>query len=95
MRKHGRTDANQTEVIKALRQAGANVVSLANCGAGIPDLLIGFRQKTYLLEVKDGSKPPSQRELTPDQRVFHAGWYGGPLMVVNSVDEALTAIGVL
>jgi len=95
MRKYGRTDANQAEIVKALRKAGASVVSLAACGSGIPDLLVGFRQKTYLLECKDGKQPPSARELTEDQRVFHAGWYGGPLIVVNSVDEALAAIEVL
>lgn len=95
MRRAAKIDANQTEIVAALRKAGAFVQSLADCGKGVPDLLVGFRRNTYLLELKDGKKPPSARELTPDQIKWHLAWNGGVLMVVNSVDEALAAIGVI
>lgn len=95
MRKYGKIDANQAAIVKALRQAGATVQSLASVGDGAPDLLVGFRLQTVLLECKDGSKPPSARELTDDQIEWHLNWRGGPCMVVNSVDEALAAIGVV
>lgn len=93
MRKAAKVDANQAEVVEALRTVGATVQSLAAVGVGVPDLLVGFRLKTYLLEVKDGKKPPSKRELTPDQILWHIDWNGGPCVVVTSVGEALAAIG--
>ncbi|WP_225783350.1 hypothetical protein [Xenophilus sp. Marseille-Q4582] len=94
MRKKARVDANQPAVVAALRKAGATVQSLAAAGDGVPDLLVAFRSDLFLLEVKDGSKPPSARALTPDQVRWHAAW-GAPVHVVNSVDEALQAIGAI
>ena len=93
MRRAAKVDRNQAEITAALRTVGASVQSLAAVGNGVPDLLVGFRRATYLLEVKDGKKPPSARELTPDQVTWHMGWIGGPCVVVNSTEEALAAIG--
>jgi Holliday junction resolvase len=94
MRRAAKTDRNQTEIVEALRKVGASVQSLAAVGDGCPDLLCGFMGATYLLEVKDGLKPPSARVLTEDQVRWHAGWRGGPCVVVKSLNEALLAIGV-
>lgn len=94
MRRAAKIDRNQPEIVQALRKAGATVQSLAACGDGVPDLLVGFQRQTYLFEVKDGLKPPSARELTPDQIAWHCAWGGGCCVVVNSVAEALAAIGV-
>lgn len=87
-----RTDDNQAAIVKALRTAGATVQSLARIGGGCPDLLVGRRGKTLLLELKDGAKPPSARKLTGDQVVWHRDWRGGPVEVVTSVAEAIAAI---
>ena len=90
-----RIDENQTEIVKALRQAGAVVHSLAAVGGGIPDLLVTHRGQTLMMECKDGSKPPSRRALTPAQVEFHRTWTGGPLSIVDSPAAALRALGVL
>jgi hypothetical protein len=58
-------------------------------GDGIPDLLVGYRGYTLLLEVKDGKKPPSARVLTPAEQKFFDEWKGGLVAIVNDVDEAL------
>ena len=94
MRRAAKIDANQPEIVKALRSVGATVQPLHQVGEGVPDLLVGYRRTTYLIEVKDGAKPPSKRELTPDQVTWHGQWWGGPCLVVNNVSEALAAIGV-
>jgi hypothetical protein len=47
-----------------------------------------------LLEVKDGSKPPSAQKLTPQQEEWHRDWRGHRV-VVNSPEAALTAIGAI
>lgn len=95
MRRAAKIDANQTQVIEALRAAGATVQSLAAVGEGVPDLLVGFQGKTLLMEVKDGRKPPSQRQLTDKQLTWHGEWRGGPLCIVDGPDAALRMLGVL
>lgn len=88
-----RIDANQPEIIKALRSVGCSVQPLHTVGDGVPDLLVGFRSRTVLMEIKDGSKPPSKQALTPDQVQWHSEWRGSPVEVVRNVDDALAAIG--
>lgn len=93
-RRAARIDANQPEIVKALRDVGASVQSIASIGQGCPDLLVGYREQTFVMEVKDGAKPPSERKLTDDERDWHADWRG-QLVIVESVDDALRAIGAL
>ena len=47
-----KVDRNQTEIVQALRDYGAFVVSLATVGKGVPDLLVGFKRHTILMEIK-------------------------------------------
>lgn len=95
MRRAAKIDANQTQVVEALRAAGATVQSLAAVGQGVPDLLVGFQSKTMLMEVKNGRKPPSQRQLTEDQLKWHGAWRGGPVAIVDGPDAALRMLGVM
>ncbi len=77
MKKHGRTDANQSEIVGFLRAIpGVSVISLAAVGGGVPDLLVGHRGKNWLFEIKDPDKIPSQRKLTKAQKDFHVLWQG-------------------
>lgn len=92
MRRAAKVDANQPEIVAALRKAGAGVCDLSSMGEGCPDLLVSYRGKWALLEVKDGKKPPSARKLTSDQEKWHAAHHA-PVHVVKSEDEALWAIG--
>jgi Holliday junction resolvase len=93
MRRAAKIDANQEQVVSALRAAGVRVLSLAAVGKGVPDLLCSFRGLLILLEVKDGQKPPSARKLTPDQIEFHREWKDVPLYVVENPWDALKACG--
>lgn len=88
MRRAARVDANQEQIVSALRACGATV-RVVTQGDGIPDLLVGYRGYTILMEVKDGRKPPSARKLTEEEEKFFTNWTGGMLAIVNSVDEAL------
>ena len=71
MRTRGRVDENQAAIVRALRQIGASVQSLADIGDGCPDLLVGFRNRIALMEIKDGNQPPSKRRLTEDEQNWH------------------------
>lgn len=92
MRKAAKVDANQTQVVSVLRGYGASVQSLAAVGKGVPDLLVGYRGKTYLLEVKNGNKFASQTKLTPDQQDWHLQWKGDKPVIVYSPTDAVKAI---
>ena len=88
MRYANRIDANQNAIVQALRECGATVRIISQ-GGGIPDLLVGYNEYTILMELKDGSKPPSARKLTEDEQKFFDEWTGGMLAIVNSIEEAL------
>jgi Holliday junction resolvase len=95
MRRAAKVDANQDQVVSALRSAGVKVLSLAAIGKGVPDLLCCFRGRLVLLEVKDGAKVPSARKLTADQIDWHREWADVPLHVVESAEQALKAMGCI
>lgn len=87
-----KVDDNHGKVVEALRAQGATVQSLAAVGAGVPDLLVGYRGRTLLLEVKDGAKVPSKQRLTEAEADWHRDWRGGPLDTVSSPEEALSVL---
>ncbi len=82
-----KVDDNQRAIVAALRERGATVQLLHAVGRGCPDLLVGYRGMNLLIEVKDGRKPPSARQLTPDQIIWHRAWVG-QVEVVESTDQA-------
>lgn len=91
MRTASRIDANQPAIVGALRGIGASVLhlhQLKNCF----DLLVGYRGRTFILEVKDPSQPPSKRQLTEGEAQFRARWRGSPYHVVETVEEALRIV---
>ena len=92
MRRFGRTDDNQGVIVAALRKVGCSVQSLAAVGDGVPDLLVGHMGRTWLLEVKDPTKVPSQRRLTPRQKLWHDRWRGGRAYVVETVEQAFDVV---
>jgi Holliday junction resolvase len=94
LRRAAKVDANQAEIVAALRAVGATVTPLHAVGQGCPDILAGYGGLNFLLEVKDGAKPPSARKLTPDQVSWHDTWRG-QVAVASSVKEALKIIGAL
>lgn len=91
MRRAASTDANQPEIVAALRRIGCSVQILSAVGQGCPDLLVGCRGINLLIECKDGSKPPSKRKLTPDQVSWHSAWRG-KVCVVENIEQAIQVV---
>jgi len=89
VRRAAKIDANQQLVVDALRQIGCSVKSLAAVGQGCPDLLVGFRGQTYLVEVKNVR---GKNQITELQKRWFAEWRGSPVIVARSVDEAVLGI---
>ncbi len=93
-RRKARVDANQSEIVDALRNAGCTVSVTSGQADGFPDIVVGFRDINYLIEIKDGSKKPSAQKLTADQVKWHKRWKG-QAHVVKSVTEAFEVVGLL
>ena len=91
MRKFARKDGNHKEIIQAFRDLGASVFDTASLGSGFPDIVIGMKGSNVLVEIKDGSLPPSKRKLTPDEIKFHELWRG-KVVIINNVDEVIELI---
>lgn len=86
MRRAARVDANQAQIVSALRGAGAYVWII-----GLPvDLLVGYNNHTYLVEIKDGPK----KRLTKLQQDFFENWTGGTLCRIDGPEAALRMIGI-
>lgn len=91
-------DRNQAAIVSALRAVGCLVVDLSACGHGVPDLLVWAPRlrRWLLLEVKDGSLPPSKRRLTPDEEAWHLmARRAGDVYVVLHAREALSRVGAV
>ena len=84
-------DANQTEIVEGLRKIGCSVAVTSAAGNGFPDLVVGYYGQNFLIEVKDGNKPPSRQKLTPEQEQFHINWRG-QIAIVKSLDEAIDVV---
>ena len=87
MRAEASLDANHTEIVAGLRQVGATVVDLAKVGKGCPDILVGFRGKTYLMEIKTKTG-----YVRATQEQFFRSWNGGYIAVVRSFDDAYNVL---
>ncbi len=83
-----RIDQNQTEIIETLRLLGCSVANTSRMGMGFPDIVIGLNGKNYLIEIKNGSKPPSAQALTSPEKRFHQFWRG-QITVIKSTKEAI------
>lgn len=90
MRRAAKVDDNHNEIVDALRQIGASVKPV-HALKGFVDIVVGYRGINYLIEIKDGKKPPSKQKLTEDEQKFHDEWKGQAIVVKN-VTEALAVL---
>jgi Holliday junction resolvase len=89
MRKRGKTDVNQIEIVQALRAAGAHVAITSNLGGGFPDIICLYNSQVVLMEIKSKGG-----RMTEEEQAFYNEWQDG-MVVVYSIEEALEAIGRL
>lgn len=89
MRLAAKVDANQGEIVKALRAIGVSVQSLASIGRGCPDLVAAKGAQCWLIEVK-----APKGKLTDDQVKWIEAWRGH-VHIVRTVDDALQLVGVI
>lgn len=79
-RRNPKRDQSEPQIVVLLQKSGAVVHRVS--GKGIPDLLIGFRGKTYLAECKTGN-----RKLNDNQIEFFETWNGFPPVIFRSIED--------
>jgi hypothetical protein len=83
-----RVDANHNPIIAVFREAGFSVYDASAFGRGFPDCVLGYEGRSFLVEIKDGSRIPSERKLKPTQKRFADGWKGH-YKVIETIEQAL------
>lgn len=86
MTRANKVDRNQAEIVRALRDCGASVQPLNAVKCGCPDILVGFRGRNLLMEIKARGG-----RMTEDELDWHGAW-NGQVVIVWSVDEALAML---
>ena len=85
-----KVDQNQNEIKNALISKGCKIISLASLRNGKPDLLVCYKQRLILFEIKS-----AKGKLTKDEQKFFDDWLsecGINLFIVRNVDQALEII---
>lgn len=93
MRLKARTDDNQKLIVEQLRKLGVSVAVTSMLGKGFPDLVLGYQNRNFLVELKDGAKPKSQKGLTMDEAKFFTAWKG-QCDKCESLEEVCKIIGI-
>jgi Holliday junction resolvase len=86
-----RVDQNHREIVRALRQVpGVTVHSLHEMGNGCPDLIVGYRGLSVLVEVKT-----EKGKLNAMQEDWHRRWTGSPVVIIRNDQDIETLITTL
>lgn len=88
-----RTDNNQKKIVATLRQIPQlSVMSIAHVGGGIGDIIVGYRGKNYLFEIKNKADY-KHKQFTEAEKEFMKNWKGQHCVIYNS-DDALEILGL-
>lgn len=85
MRRAAKVDDNHKEIVAAFKKFGCSVLdihAIPNCA----DIVVGTHFKCAVIEIKDGKKSPSERELTIGEKKFRDGWNGAYFVVEDLAD---------
>jgi Holliday junction resolvase len=88
MRRAARIDKNQPDIVAIFERYGFSVQRAQAMGSGFPDLILGYGGRNYLVEVKDGTAKPSERQLNDLQKAWHSEWRG-QVCVIETVAQAI------
>lgn len=88
MRFARKSDANQPEIVRALRKVGCSVLIMKNLGGGYPDIAAARGRRTVLFEIKNRAARGKPNEL---QRAFAATWQG-ECYTVGTAAEAVAVM---
>ena len=80
-------DMNQKLLIAHCKRIpGVSVQLLSDVGKGVPDVLLGYRGRNLLIEIKRDDVSPSRSKLNARQERWHSEWNGQVAVVRNVAD---------
>lgn len=85
--RHKKKDANHGYLVKFFRACGALVDDVSDLSGLGYDIIVCYAGETVMVEIKDGSKPPSQRRLTESEEAAKARW-GKKFAVIEDEEQA-------
>ena len=92
-RRAAKKDNNHKDIARTLTDVGCEVFDLSSL-PGACDVLVGYRGKLTILEIK---QPASRNDLTDleQKMIARLRRVGAPVFVVCDADEALKAVGAI
>jgi hypothetical protein len=81
VRRAAKRDESEPGIIQAFLAGGASVRPYS--GTGAPDLVVGYRGMTHLVENKTG-----RGKLTEAQEAWQRGWTGEPVAIARTPKQA-------
>lgn len=93
MRRAAKIDDNHKQIVAAFKKFGCSVLdihAIPNCA----DIVVGKNFKCAIVEIKDGNKSASQRELTIGEKRFRDGWQGA-YFVVEDLSDVIAVVKAL
>lgn len=90
MRRAAKKDRNHRDFVDEARAHGASVMEHPN-GRNEPDLIVGWRGVTCLVEIKPAGVL-THKERVAKQKAFLEQWRGGPALIASSWQEAMWKI---
>lgn len=85
MRTAARTDSNHAEISNCFKAFGFSVKDVSRL-KGFCDIVVAKNGRTYLVEIKDGSKPRSKQKLTEKEQDFHDSW-NDEVYIITSIED--------
>ena len=91
-----RVDANQKKIVTALRQLRAEWIPTSGDPKIGFDGIVCYRGMVYIVEIKDGSLPPSRRVLTEveAERRRRIEAHGCKYWVIEDVEDVLDMLRI-
>jgi Holliday junction resolvase len=86
-----RVDSNQKDIVQAFKELGCSVLDLSRVGQGCPDLLIGYKNKCAMVEIKSSNKA----HFTEPQLKFIKNWKGSSITRIDSVEGVIRLVKLL
>ena len=82
-------DDNHDEIVDEFKRLGCGVKDVHNLPDFV-DIIICYKGQTVMVEIKDGAKPPSARQLTSGEKKFSDEWIakGGKWACITNIWEA-------
>lgn len=86
-RRAARKDANHNEITDCFSSLGYSVLDISQLKNAC-DAIVAKGSRTIAIEIKDGSKPPSQRKLSSGEVNFKNRW-NGEWALIESIEDVI------